>query len=126
MSQAVTRTIRKILTIPWRITTPLRRPVARKFDEHVARIVALGVSSIPARLDQLSGSLERIETSIAVGRQVVEHQNADANMLLDSVIRELARLQLQIDELREVVHKDSTDGGLSLVDDTSASDRLAG
>ena len=63
--------------ILWRITGPLRRPLIRKFDRHLL---------------QLFGS-------------VAVHCNApaDLELTLSSVVRELARLQLQVEALQQQI-----------------------
>ena len=75
---------------------------------------------IASRFDATSAGLERIETSVNVGRHVVEHQHAEANLLLDGLVREVARLQMQIESLRESIDEFGTGRSLTVVGDEDA------
>lgn len=114
----------------WRLSGPVRRPLARKFDARIHRIVeqsiAVALVEPNARLGAACAALGRIEESVNVGRHVVEHQNSDANLLLDGMIREVARLQMQIEALRESVEYAQVHGALGVVGEDEAKDRKAG
>lgn len=108
----------------WKASTPLRRPMARMWHDSIRRAVTASLQEQAAHLAQLDGTapaLARIEESYppALGRiehilravaedarltrAAVEHQGDEANVVMDSVIRELARLQLLIEDLQERV-----------------------
>ncbi len=71
------RLFKKLARNLWRISGPLRRPVIRRFDHHVM---------------QLLGSVTlRAETP------------ANLDLALSSVVRELARLQIQIEILQQQI-----------------------
>jgi hypothetical protein len=71
------RLFKKLARSLWRISVPLSRPVVRKFDQHMIRLL---------------GSVSpRVETP------------ANLDLTLNSVVRELARLQIQVESLQEQV-----------------------
>ena len=71
------RLFKKFARILWLISGPVRRPVIRKFDEHMLRIF----STVSLRADP-PGSLD---------------------LALSSVVRELARLQTQVEILQQQI-----------------------
>lgn len=114
----MTRVIETLLKAParlfWRLARPVRRALMQRLNAHLAHVVAEGLAGPSARLDAVTAALGRIEESVNVGRHVAEHQSADANLLLDGLVREVARLQMQIEALREAI--DEAQGhGLALV-----------
>jgi hypothetical protein len=106
------RFLKSVLKSLWAWTAPVRCPLMHKVDHHLARLVAETVGPYTTRLE---GPIERIEASVNVGRHVVEHQNADANLLLDGLVREIARLQMQIEALRESIEAAEAQRSLSIV-----------
>lgn len=114
----------------WRLSGPVRRPLAHKFDGRIHKIVdqslAVALATPNVRLEAICSALGRIEESVNIGRHTVEHQNSDANLLLDGMIREVARLQMQIEALREAVDDASSHGTLGVVaDDETGAERRA-
>ncbi len=106
----------------WKVSTPLRRPVARLWHDSIRRAVTASLQEQAPLLSQLDGTapaLARIEQSYPpalgriehilravaedarVARVLAEDHGAEANALMDSVIRELARLQLLVEDLWE-------------------------
>src|SRR5947209_4293380 len=69
------RLVKSVLKAMWRGTLPLRRPLLRKFEAYLARCLR------PA---------ERFVTD-------------ETNVLMDHVIRELVRLQRQVEALHEAI-----------------------
>jgi hypothetical protein len=69
--------IKKLVGRIWRISTPIIRPVVHKFDQHITRLIVsvLPRSDTPANLD----------------------------LALSSVVRELARLQVQVEILQQQI-----------------------
>jgi len=130
MNRWIKAPLKAILKPLWRLSAPVRRPLLRKFDEHLAHALAQNLIGPSARLEAthaaVAGALVRLEGSLQVGRHVVEHQNADANLLLDGLVREVARLQLQIEALREAIDEAQGRGSLGLVGQDDESARKAG
>lgn len=89
-------TIKSLVRPLWRLAAPIRRPIVRKFDQHMIRL-----------FDHLPRA---VEAPPAWPAPVVEPP-ADLELLLNSVVRELARLQMQVEVLQEKI------------DDLQASDR---
>jgi transposase len=96
------RTIKSVLRYTWRFSAPVRRPLIRKFDNHAMLLL----------------------------RQIPQPQQpalpADLDLVLGSVVRELARLQAQIEHLQHqvadlpAIERDSsrTESRLSVVGET--------
>ena len=70
--------IKKLARSLWRILAPVRRPVIRKFDHHMMRLL----SSVHVPADP----------------------PANLDLLLNSVVRELSRLQIQVETLQGQIH----------------------
>jgi hypothetical protein len=116
--------LKTILRPFWKASAPVRRPFARLWHESIRRAVTAALQEQAAHLAQLDGTapalarmeeayppaLGRIEHIVRViaedarvARAYVEHHGDEANVLMDSVIRELSRLQLLVEDLRERV-----------------------
>jgi hypothetical protein len=103
------------------LTGPIRRRAGRRID-HLVRMAVWDV--LQPHLAEIGASLNRIEStsarvsgveqSINIARCNADAAAADTNLVLDSVVRELARLQMQVDDLREAIEQRN---GLSLVTD---------
>jgi hypothetical protein len=104
----------------WRGLAPLRQRIATKFDQHLTHLVTVVVhehvvaSTLP-RLDEARSSLGRIETSVNTGRSISENVAADTNLLLDSLVREMGRLQMQIEALHDALEDARQEERLGLV-----------
>ncbi len=91
------RLLKTLVRPLWVISAPMRRPVIRKFDEHMLRLLSL-VARPP-------------ETP------------ADLELVLNSVVRELGRLQVQVEILQQQIDdlqardsdSDHPEGRLSVV-----------
>jgi hypothetical protein len=89
--------LRKLARSVWRISVPISRPVVRKFDHHMMRLFG----SISSRSDT----------------------PADLDLTMNSVVLELARLQIQVEILQQHIEdlqlidleRMRREGGLSLV-----------
>ena len=122
--------LRTIARPAWVVTRPLRRPIARVWHDSIRRAVAATLEERAATLAQIDGvsqalarieatyphSLGRIEHALGViaedarvARAYAEHHGAEANVLMDGVIRELARLQLLVEELVERADAEAPD-----------------
>jgi hypothetical protein len=97
----------------WRATLPLRRPFARKLAARVCEGVQEPLRGVYAhlevanaalqRLEHPQGPLQTIEREIQISRAHAVSLGSDTNLLLDSLVRELARLQRQIEVLQQSV-----------------------
>ena len=101
------RLIKRVLKAMWQKTAFLRRPVVRRVD---ARLNAI--------LQQV------IETNLATTLQRFETTNNclifEVNLVLNSVVRELGRLQMEVETLQQMVEESGPHrSGLSIVSDNN-------
>jgi hypothetical protein len=75
--------IRLLFRKAWRLSGPLRQPLFRQLDEHLA----VGV--------------ERLSAELAAGQAASAQALAEMNLLTESLVRELVRLQIQLDQLHQ-------------------------
>lgn len=103
MKRLVKGTLRRC----WSATAPLRRPVVRKLDAFVGRTLAHHLAIPMARIERIEGSLvhldrlDSLQRHIEAARSISENLGAEANLLMDSLVREITRLQLQVEDLRD-------------------------
>jgi hypothetical protein len=116
------RYLKAILKRLWRLTGPARRPLARKLGLFLAEVVRaevgpqLGaISTTVARVEAPEGPLRAIEHSVNLARCTSDAFAAEANLILDSLIREVARLQLQVEALQASLDDAGARDGLSIV-----------
>jgi hypothetical protein len=83
------RLLKKLAKSLWRISAPIRRPAIRKFDHHMIELF----SSFSLR-DRDPANLERARHEVAP---------ANLDLALSSVVRELARLQIQVEVLQQQI-----------------------
>ncbi len=104
------RWIKSIAKKLWGAAGPIRRPIARRVDDRLQHHLAMAMRATIA--EPLGGV--RHELNVVQHRVDLLHQEMD--LLLDSNIRELARLQLQVETLRQAID-DALAGpaGLALV-----------
>jgi hypothetical protein len=116
------RLIKRILKPIWRMTAPIRRPVMRKMDGKIHSMVACSIRAevlptIEASLAASARVLERLEASVGVANHTAQTMACDMDLMLGSVIREVARLQAQVDAIDEFVARAVSPGhSLSLID----------
>lgn len=72
--------IRLLFRKAWRLSGPLRQPFLRELDQHLA----VGV--------------ERLSAELAAGQAANAQALAEMNLLTESLVRELVRLQIQLDQ----------------------------
>jgi len=102
--------LRKALRSLWSLTFPARRPFARKVRGHLDRTLAPLMDRLDHLLQSVDANAQRLES--------LERRLGDTNQLLaaarahlqnnlgpvgDGILRDLARLQVQIDLLRTEV-----------------------
>jgi hypothetical protein len=90
--------IRSIARFGWRCLAPLRRPLVRKLNRQVSIIVAAEVAvAIDQRIAPLFARVnEQIDTLI----HLTDHSRRETDLMLNSLLRELVRVQMQIDAQR--------------------------
>jgi hypothetical protein len=108
----------------WRLTAPVRRPVVRKFDERLNRLVSAALQAhrpvlqlqvAPPDLSQIESAIHDMAASLRMARQVSEHHASEANLLMDNLLREVVRLQMQVEALSEQVDELRSAGPLAVV-----------
>jgi hypothetical protein len=101
------RLIKKMLKAMWQKTAFLRRPIVRRLDHKLDAILQQVIEK------NLATTLQRFETT----------NNCliyEVNLVLNSVVRELARLQMEVETLQQMVEDlGSHRSGLSIVSDNS-------
>lgn len=91
----------------WRLGAPLRRPVARRVAAHVSESVSVALR------EQMNPRLDHAVLAISHARTEVGTYRNETNLLLDSLVRELSRLQDQVEILQQLV-AESVDSGARL------------
>src|SRR5437588_13062842 len=77
------RLVKRPLQLIWRLTLPARRPLARRLEEFIARATAHPAPQV----------------------HVACEVTAETGVLMDHLVRELVRLQGQVDALRQAVEQ---------------------
>lgn len=112
------RVLKAIARRCWRLTDPIRRPLIRRIHGTITRLVAnvveeRAIGPILPRLDLALASLERLEQGVNCARHEVNNvYGVDTNLALDGLVREVARLQRQLEALREDIEESR---GLAIV-----------
>lgn len=126
------RLLSAILRGCWRRTAPLRRPLARKLDGHLVTVMAYAVRGpilerleVLSRLEHSLQALPRLEHSLqALPRlehslqalSILESQLQEMSLALNALIREVVRLQMQIEALEPAGDESGlVRGGLTVV-----------
>lgn len=117
------RLIKRALKPIWRLTAPVRRPILRKLDARLHAMIAASIRAeilpaVESSLGASSRSMERLEASINAANHTARTMACDMDLMLGSVIRELARLQAQLDGIEEALGRGDDHGraGLTLVE----------
>jgi hypothetical protein len=97
----------------WRLTGPARRPLGRKLDAAIVRCVS---DVVHRHTEAIRHELKNTEHGLNLARHEVHVQGVEANLTLDSLVREIGRLQMQIEVLHQMlVEREAEDEGLSIV-----------
>jgi hypothetical protein len=111
----------KLLLRPfWRRTASLRRQISTKIDQRMTHLITITVqehvlgATLP-RFEVIFDSLKRIEGSLNEARSLSESVAADTNLVLDSVVREVARMQMQIEAMHEALDDARDQARLAIV-----------
>ncbi|MBX6311668.1 MAG: hypothetical protein IRY99_01900 [Isosphaeraceae bacterium] len=121
--------LRAVIRALWRASAPLRRPLVRKIDAKVMQAVGVAIQAevqpIRQQLQEIPAGLRGLELALNHARYVTDNHLSDTNLVLDSVVRELARLQRQIEILQEMVQDGAVASArLSVVGEPEAEERL--
>jgi hypothetical protein len=112
------RLLRGVFGRAWRATHRLRRPVVHMAYNHLAFVQReVGMKEmLPPILDRIDGMNWALHVK-------VDALNSEMSLVLDSVVRELARLQMQVEALEEALREArSGRGGFAVVDADPAGD----
>ncbi|HEV3165810.1 MAG TPA: hypothetical protein VGZ22_17410 [Isosphaeraceae bacterium] len=102
--------LKRILKALWRGVAPVRRPIVRKLDHHVDGLLTQAIHG------QLVPVLHKLENAVNSSTHATQVLSYDMNLVLNSVVREVARLQMQIEILQHIAHDAlPTPNSLSLV-----------
>jgi len=113
------RLVKKVVRAAWRATSPIRGPVSRRFHD---QLVQAGIAAL-AQAEAVSVH-ERVlpplywgfEAQIAATHSSARAISAETSLVLNSMVRELARLQIQVEVLQQMVQDNGrAHGGLSIV-----------
>ncbi len=107
----------------WRLSGSIRRPIARRIDEKLNHMIAVAFEArvLPPIRESLDGSartLDRLEHTLHAASRQSELLACDVDLLLGGLVREVARLQDQIDAVRDAFGPRTHAGrsGLALVE----------
>lgn len=107
MKQLLKRVARKA----WNLTAPVRRPIVRKVHQGLTQVLQVAVT------DPIQNRLNGLEAGVNLARHEVQVQGEETNLNLDSLVREVARLQWQIEAMQiAMAEREAQEGGLSVLD----------
>lgn len=112
------RFLKTVARSGWRLTGPIRRPIGRKVDAKLSRVVATTVDSVVREhiQTQLHPRLDALEQNVWHGRGEVNAHATETNLTLDSLVREIGRLQMQVEVLQQMLsERTGSAGGLAVV-----------
>src|SRR5262245_60533733 len=122
------RVLKSIARAGWGLTGPIRRPLGRKLDAALTRVLtAVLREELRQQLTQaIMPRFDGMEAGLNLSRHEVHVQGVDANLTLDSLVREVARLQMQIEVLQQIaLEKQEPADGLSVVAGPDEGDEFA-
>jgi hypothetical protein len=105
------RIIALVIHALWRMTAPVRRPLAVRFDARVSRLVSDTVNArmmppLIEALDQSGHRLARIETILDRTDRAATHVAEEVDVVLNGLSREIFRLQAQVELLQRTLRDD--------------------
>lgn len=110
------RLLRKVLGWPWRASARFRRPMVHRVYNHLAFVQReVGMKEmLPPILDRIDGMNWALHVK-------VDALNSEMSLVLDSVVRELARLQMQVEALEDALRAARAERGpFALVEEEDA------
>jgi hypothetical protein len=97
------RLLKRMLKALWHKTAPLRRPIMNRVDQRINVIFQKHIET------NLTSSLQRYETA----HNCLMYE---VNLVLNSVVREQARLQMEVETIQQMIEESFTHrNGLSIV-----------
>ena len=132
MKQLIKRVVKKA----WAATAPVRRPIARRVDARLTRLIVTAIQTsrqvavhpshlgsdlapvLTPHLEASNNAFARVEYSLGAMHAKVDRYSTEVDLVLNSLVREIARLQLEVEDLREALDQATSQrpAGLSLVD----------
>ncbi len=113
------RLVQTVVRAAWRAMSPIRVPLTRRFHDELVRagVAALAQAEAVAVHERVLPPLYwGFEAQIAATHQSARALSADTSLVLNSVVRELARLQMQVEILQQIVQENGrAHAGLSIV-----------
>jgi hypothetical protein len=94
----VKRLLKKLARPLWLISGPIRRPIVRKIDRHM-----MGLLHLIPRPPAVPAELELVLNSVVRELARPPAMPAELELVLNSVVRELARLQVKVEDLRQQI-----------------------
>jgi len=117
------RFIKGVIRLIWKMTAPFRRPIARKVESRMNHMITDAIRTqllptIHSSLASSTRSLDRLEASLGAANHPAHLLACDMDLLLGSIVREVARLQLQVEAIQDLIEHAVAPGhkGLSLVE----------
>jgi hypothetical protein len=108
----------------WRMTAPVRRPIAARFDSRISRVVSNTVNtrmmpSLMDGLDLIGLRLARMESNLERAERAATHMTEEIDVVLNGLSREIFRLQAQVEVLQKTLRDDarSASSNLSIVNE---------
>ncbi len=101
-----------------RLVKRLVRPFVRRFDAKLNEMIAAAVrAQLLPPIEASSRTLERLEASLGAANHSANAMASDIDLMLGSVVREVARLQSQVDDVRDLLERvGPSRAGLTLVE----------
>ena len=93
----------RIVRASWTRTAWIRRPIARRIDERAARLVSTSVRPVLDEFALTRARVEEIVLECSASRQLQEAYSGELDLTLNSLLRELARLRGQVEELSHML-----------------------
>lgn len=108
--------LKRLLRAAWRRLAPFRRPVVRKYDNHMRDLLAPMLESSLRRTVEAtlaSAIEERLGTPLRAASWAAAHSVGqldalkrsahETDLVLNSLVREMVRLQMQVEYLQQLV-----------------------
>jgi|GEM_PF-7069804 len=117
MKRQIKRMLKPVARMLWRGTSPIRRPLVRKFNNKVGTLMHEQISSISSMQDRLSrdihAALEHHRHYHEQKAREVQPVIQELNLVLDGVVRELTRLQNQVEILHQRIEEQAVDNAVA-------------
>lgn len=92
------RLLIRFLKAVWRASIPVRQPLARRFDEHVEILLD---RTVQAPLRRVLDGIDNVNHAVHMTQHAARSQAGDVDLALNSLTREVARLQMQVEVLQQ-------------------------